>query len=375
MRLLPADDPQLAPLDSAAARYVREHAERGIGNLICELQLLDLGRWQMPVSINQGGERIDNCYVVSPLTAYSGYARDELQRLPSRLLAAVLRPLVAAVERLLKAARIERIVQVNNWLLSTNLYPSDWQGEGLDELTRLLRERFPGHAFGFRSLNPASNGVLLARLRTLGYLAVPSRQVYLFDGRNGADSAYLRHHNCRLDATLLRRSGYRVETGETLTSDEFERIETLYNLLYLNKYSTLNPHYSAAWLAQGQRDGWLELRVLRTACGRIDGVAGWFASDAVLSAPIVGYDTALPPRAGLYRQLTRLCLEEAAKRRMPLNFSSGAAHFKRLRGGEAQIEYSMVQIAHLPLRQRLVWRTLAALLQGLGVPLMRKLKL
>lgn len=375
MRLLAADDPQLAQLDSAAARYVREHAERGIGNLICELQLLDLGQWQMPVSINHGGERADNCYVVSPLTAYSGYARDELQRLPSRLLAHLLKPLVAGVEYLLRSAHIDRIVQVNNWLLSTNLYPSDWQGQGLDELTVQLRQRFPSHAFGFRSLNPASNDVLLKRLDALGYLAVPSRQVYLFDGCEGADSAYLRHHNCRLDATLLRRSGYRVETGETLAHREFERIEALYDLLYLDKYSALNPHYSAAWLEQGQRDGWLELRVLRADCGRIDGVVGWFASDTVLSAPIVGYDTALPQRAGLYRQLTRLCLEEAATRRMRLNFSSGAAHFKRLRGGQPQIEYSMLHIAHLPLRQRLVWRTLAALLQGLGVPLIRTLKL
>jgi len=375
MRLLEADDPSLATCDSPAARYVRGHAEHGIGNLRTRLLLLELERWQLPVSLNQGGERADNCYVVSPLTAYSGYARDELQRLRRPWLANLLRPLVNGMEALLAGARIERIVQVNNWLLSTNLYPGDWHGEGLAELTALLRQRFPEHAFGFRSLNPLSNRALLQRLRTLGYLAVPSRQVYLFDGRDGPRSAYLRHRNCRHDARLLKRGGYRVEPGEALAEDDFERLEQLYNRLYLEKYSALNPHYRAAWLRQGTHDGWLELRVLRAPCGRIDGVVGWFASDAVLSAPIVGYDTALPQRTGLYRQLTWLCLEEAARRRMLLNFSSGAAHFKRLRGGQAQIEYSLVHIAHLPLRQRLVWRLLAALLQGLGVPLMRMLKL
>ncbi|WP_415753987.1 GNAT family N-acetyltransferase [Pseudomonas leptonychotis] len=375
MRLLDADDPSLAAFASQAARYVNRHAERGIGNLQTQLLLLDLGRWQMPVSINQGGERPNNCYVVSPLTAYSGYARDELQRLQRPWLARMLRPMVDGVEKLLSGARIERIAQVNNWLLSTNLYPTDWRGEELGELTALLRTRFPAHAFGFRSLNATSNGELLVRLRALGYLAVPSRQVYLFDGRDGANSAYLRHHNCRLDATLLRRSGYRVERGEALSVADFARLEHLYNLLYLNKYSPLNPHYSAAWLRQGQADGWLELCVLRSTYGRIDGVVGWFASDTVLSAPIVGYDTALAQRIGLYRQLTRLCLEEAANRRMLLNFSSGAAHFKRLRGGQPEIEYSMVQIAHLPLRQRLVWRLLAVLLRGIGVPLMRIFKL
>lgn len=64
--------------------------------------------------------------------------------------------------------------------------------------------------------------------------------------------------------------------------------------------------------------------VLQSPEGRIDGVVGWFATDATLSAPIVGYDTALPIKLGLYRQLTQLCFQEAAARRIVLNFSSGA---------------------------------------------------
>ncbi|WP_339471125.1 GNAT family N-acetyltransferase, partial [Pseudomonas capeferrum] len=137
----------------------------------------------------------------------------------------------------------------------------------------------------------------------------------------------------------------------------------------------MNPHYSAKWIQRGQREGWLELRVLRGPDGRIDGALGWFANEAVISAPIVGYDTALPQGVGLYRQLTHLCLLEAVERRQVLNFSSGAAEFKRLRGGQPHIEYSLVYVAHLSWGRRLVWGVLASLLHGIGVPMMRKLKL
>ncbi len=376
--LLPEQLATLAPGadDSQALRYVRTCAGGAlIGNVSCTLALLETGQQQFPVSITHGTEPPDNCYVVSPQTAYSGYAREELKRLNRPWLAWPLKLLTQGVDRLLRAAQVDRLVQVNNWLLSTNLYPVDWDGADLPAITDLLRRQFPEHGFGFRSLNDFSNLELRQRLQALGYLAIPSRQVYLFDGREGERSAFLRHHNTRLDATLLRRSPYTVVHGTQLQAADFERIEQLYNLLYLDKYCTLNPHYSAQWLQRGHAEGWLELRALRNPEGRIDGALGWFANSSLISAPIVGYDTALPQRTGLYRQLTRLCLQEAVERRLVLNFSSGAAAFKRLRGGQPQIEYSLIQVGHLPLGRRLVWQLLSLLLTRIGVPLMRKLKL
>nr|WP_282561867.1 GNAT family N-acetyltransferase [Providencia sp. PROV188] len=312
---------------------------------------------------------------MSPQTAYSGYAREEIKRLGHPYLTWPLKLLTQAVERLLNAGKVNKLVQVNNWLLSTNLYPDDWDVTELPAITALLRQNFPEHGIGFRSLNDFSNRALRQSLQNHGYLCIPSRQVYLFDGRAGEQALFLKHHNTRLDATLLRRSPYTVVPGNELNDDDFKRIEHLYNLLYLDKYCTLNPHYSAQWMQQGQREGWLEIRALRNAEGRIDGALGWFSSSTVISTPIVGYDTALPQRLGLYRQLTRLCLQEAAERRQVLNFSSGAAEFKRLRGGEPQIEYSLVYVAHLSWGRRLVWKVLSALLHGIGVPMMRKLKL
>ncbi|MEB4589458.1 GNAT family N-acetyltransferase [Candidatus Thiothrix sp. Deng01] len=365
---IPADD------DSLAAKFVL-HAADKINNVVTRMALLDIGAHHFPVSINDGGERPDNSYVVSPLTAYTGYADYELAHLNRPWLAWPLQKLAAGVGRHLQGQHIDRIVQVNNWLLSTNLYPPEWQGAELEAITRLLRERFPDHAFGFRSLNRFSNPLLLEKLAALGYVSVPSRQVYLFDGRAGRQAPFLQRHNTRIDATLLRRTDYALVPGCELADSDYLRLEHLYNLLYLEKYCPLNPQFSADWLRLGQRDGWLELLALRTPQGRIDGVLGWFGNGSILTAPVVGYDTALPQKTGLYRLITRLCLQAAVGRKCLLNFSSGAAHFKRLRGGQPEIEYSMVYVAHLPPARQRVWRMLGGLLHGIGVPLMQRLKL
>lgn len=377
MKLLSAVDfaaSDAAARDPVTAAFAR-HAPRAIRNVATRMHVLDTGAHAFPVSVNDGGERADNSYVVSPLTAYTGYAEYELAHLGRPWLAWPLRGLARGVGGWLASARIDRLVQVNNWLLSTNVYPTDWRGEDLPEITRLLAETFPDHAIGFRSLNGYSNATLIRRLADLGYVAIPSRQVYLFDGRAGEAADFLRRHNTRLDAGLLRNTPYRPVPGESLEEADYARLEQLYNLLYLEKYCPLNPQFSADWLRAGQRDGWLELSALRGPEGRIDAVLGWFSNTHILTAPVVGYDTALPQKLGLYRLITRLCLQEAVKRRCLLNFSSGAAHFKRLRGGAPEIEYSLVYVRHLPPARRRVWHALSRLLHGVGVPVMRRFKL
>lgn len=72
----------VTPNDSVARRYVRACANGAlIGNVSTRMALLNTGTQQFPVSITEGNESEDNCYVVSPQTTYSGYAREELKRL------------------------------------------------------------------------------------------------------------------------------------------------------------------------------------------------------------------------------------------------------------------------------------------------------
>jgi hypothetical protein len=78
---------------------------------------------------------------------------------------------------------------------------------------------------------------------------------------------------------------------------------------------------------------------------------------------------------GIYRLLTQACLNEAIRQKKILNFSAGAAQFKRLRGGEPEIEYSLIYIQHLNVFRRVTWRIMAFLLNRLAVPLMKKRQL
>lgn len=351
------------------------HGAPAIGNVETRMMLLDTGTLLFPVTVNDGGERADNSYVASPLTAYTGYAGFEIAQLGRPWLTWPLTALTKGVGGWLKRARIDRIVQVNNWLLSTNLYPPDWDGTDLPAITAHLLERYPDHALGFRSLNHRSNAGLIAQLEALGYLAIPSRQVYLFDGAAGRDADFLRRRDTRKDARLLDTMPYEQVPGPALADTDYPRLEHLYNLLYLDKYCPLNPHFSADWMRAGQCDGWLDLTALRTPEGRIDAVLGWFSDKRVMTTPVVGYDTSQSQKLGLYRLTSQISLEETARRRVLFNMSAGAADFKRMRGGRPEIEYSFVYVDHLPASRKRAWHLLGRLLHSIGVPLMKKLKL
>lgn len=350
-----------------------------IKNLSANLALLDTGSHKFPLTINEGDEVTAsgeiNSYVVSPLAAYTNYALEELRRLDSLLPKWPLVLIIKVIRVLLKWAVIDRIVHINNWVLSTNIYPADWKAENIADITQLMLKEFPQHAIAFRSLNEMNNEDLTLRMSRSGYLIVPSRQVYLFDFSTEKSSQGSIPHNCKIDERLLKKSGYKVVDARDLPIEAFIRMEDLYNFLYLDKYCRLNPQYTAEWLKAGCESGWLELRVLQSQKGVIDGVVGWFSNENFLTAPIVGYDTNLPQATGLYRMLTHLCIAEARKRKTILNFSSGAAYFKRLRGGTAAIEHTLVYVKHLSLRQRCVWHFLSGALHLIAVPIMKKLKL
>jgi hypothetical protein len=360
--------------DRQALAYTR-FAASAIANVTTRMCLLETGEHLLPVSINNGGEGPDNSYVVSPLTTYVGYAEYEIGRLGRPWLTAPLRRLVRVLGSCLETARVDRIVQVNNWLLSTNLYPANWDGVDLPDITRLLVETYPDHAIGFRSLNRYCNAKLIARMEALGYLTIPSRQVYLFDGHDGPESAYLHRRDSRNDGRLLTHSGYEQVPGAALADADYPYLEQLYNALYLDKYCRLNPQFTANWLRAGQRDGWLKLIALRSPAGRFDAVLGWIANEGILTTPVVGYDTKLPQKLGLYRLISQITLEEAARRRCMLNMSAGAAHFKRMRGGQPEIEFSLVQVSHLPRQRQRMWRILGRLLHSVAVPVMKGLAL
>ncbi|MCZ2498602.1 GNAT family N-acetyltransferase [Xylophilus sp. Kf1] len=338
-----------------------------IANLEAEVHGIDAGPHAFPVTVS--APRPDNAWVVSPVTTYGRYATEESERLAPAWARPALRGATGWATREMLATGLERAVSVNNWLVSTNLYPP-LETRVVETLRDQCIARWPTSAVWLRSLNRVQHGPWLDALVAAGFRLIPTRQVYLFQ-----DLRTSRRSNLRQDLALLRRTALRPVAHQDFRPADFERGEQLYARLYLQKYSGLNPAYTAGFLRAWHQAGLLRMSGWRGADGELLAVVGVFCQGDVSTAPIVGYDTGLPQSLGLYRLLMAQVFRHALDSRTVLNLSAGAAGFKRLRGGLPAIEYSAVHARHLPARARRFLWILHAVTHGFGVPLMKAMKL
>lgn len=352
------------------------HVHRGqaslpfVANLVTQVDLVEAGGLPLPVTINGCDDRADNAWVCSPITTYGRYAAEESERLAPRMLRPVLRGTIHLADAWMRRAQLDRAVAVNNWLVSTNLYPSAAAFD-LDALVRVCHERWPNRAIWLRSLNTLQHADWLHAATAAGFALIPTRQVYVFrDLRNARQ-----HQNLRRDLQWLARTPLAFVPHDAFTDADFAQAERLYAQLYLNKYSALNPRYTAAFIRAWHAAGLLECAGFRDADGVLRAVVGVFGQGALLTAPIVGYDTTWPQSAGLYRLLMAHVLRMTITRDAALNLSAGAAHFKRLRGGVPAIEMSAVYSSHLPVATQRAIAVLRTLTTRIGVPIMQRFQL
>ena len=363
----------LDAFNAKASDYLQLHRARPtpplIANVQCSVDAVAAGGVVFPVTVND--DEPDNAWVCSPLTTYGRYAVEEVDRLGRPLLTAPLRALAKGAAAWLRRADIDRAVAVNNWLVSTNAYP-DLGGVDLKAVVAQVRERWPTHAVWFRSLNTAHHADWLRALSDLGFVLLPSRQVYLFDD---IDRLSRERTDLKRDLAMLSRQDACGHVSRHFDDRDMERIAELYTQLYISKYSSLNPRYGAALIAAWHQANLLELHGLRDEHGVLQGAVGMLRFGNLLTSPIVGYNTGLPARQGLYRMLAALVLRQAMHDRCMVNLSAGVAHFKRQRGGEPAIEYSAVLVNHMPARTQRAVRVLSAITRHVGVPIMRRYRL
>lgn len=365
------DSRDLAEHASRVAGFLRVALEsvQAITNVRTTVTSIGTGEAVLPATVNS--PEPDNAWIVSPHTAYVRYADEELRRFGHPVLTRPLGVLCGAMGGYFRRCEIDRAVAVNNWLISTNLYPPIEQFD----MRRCIAEavdRWPTHAIWFRSLNDRYTADWLAALKRAGGVLVPSRQVYLYD-RIRLDATH--PPDLRRDFRLLRTTPLKPATASEWSADDFRRAAELYDLLYMQKYSQLNPYYTARFLELWHDAGLLELLGYRDAAGTLQAVVGVFADGRTITSPIVGYDTTRPQKEGLYRILAASVFAHAAKTGMQVNLSAGVAEFKRLRGGVGAIEYSVVFTHHLPPARQRAIRILGSLTRHIGEPIMRRFRL
>jgi len=352
-----------------AALHAGARVDRFVRNLSARIETLETGAGLLPATVHDAEP--ESAWVCSPRTTYVDCAGEESERYLPRWAAHALRPVLAGTGTLVARAGLDRAVSVNNWLLSTNLYPVV-ESVDVPALLRQAVDRWPDHAIWFRSLNEVDDAGWLAALERAGCRLVASRQVYLYED---LDAAVARHRDLRRDLKGLVRTALTPCGDADITDADYARIAELYTLLYLGKYSRFSPAYTAEFMRAWHVAGLLEFEGFRGGDGQLLTVLGLFRHAGIATAPIVGYDTALPPKLGLYRLATACAYRACRRRGWRLNFSAGASEFKRFRGGVPAIEYSAVMAAHLPRARRAAIGLLAQATRRIGVPLLRRYRL
>lgn len=344
----------------AAKTWLKIHQQladgRAIRNVQTQFLLERIGDDWVPATLNQTD--YENSYVCSTYTAYISYAKQELPLLKRPLLekGAAMGLLLAGVW--LKAAKINQTLSINNWLFSTNL-PKNWSATDLHTATQGWIKRTPNHSIQIRSLNRAHHQSLIDTLKSQKWLLLPARQVFLFDGQQ---TDWWQRNNCKNDQRLLRKTPLQFVSNAEFNETDYPQIEWCFNQLFIEKHSIYNPQFTADYYQQLHQSGLVEFEGFRDHQGHIIGVVGYFIQQNIITSPILGYDTQQPKSLGLYRLLITQILKRTHESGMAMNLSSGAGHFKALRGGQAEIEYCAFYVNHLPKRQRWLLKAFAKLI-------------
>lgn len=362
VRVLAVDAPDIAWGDPAIGRYVRALDALGpagsLHNARFDLAVLQLGDRAVPLLAPQGPQE---CWLTSPVVTYGRCLRDEIDRELNGAQALAARLGSYLAEGLLRATRADKVVYVNHLLFSTSLH-GRWLGDDLDDALASLRAAYPDRAIVWRSLNLDDHAALLAKMQAAGGRRVLSRVVWRL-----ADPArqWSPRTDVKSDLRLADAHALAVETAHTPSAEELDRALALYAAIYIAKYSDTNPRYTPAALAAAVAAGVLRLEWVRSPAGDIVAFVGDHACEHELASPLLGYDQTRPRAEGLYRIVMALSVRRALAEGLTVNYSAGAAAFKRNRGATPALEYQVVFDDHLPWPRRAGYALLAKALDAM----------
>jgi len=348
-------------------RYITPFMVNGsshfIENTDTDVCVLVVDGLALPYTVASRGE--DESYVTAPQSHYIDCAKDEIAHLDSASLRLLSSVLVWPLRRLAKWGKLNKVVMVNNWLLSTNLYASLTRPH-IKAITETLQERYPDHSVLFRSIDLGLRRDLFTHLKDLGAKMVMSRRVHiLFDD----DPTVWNKNNIKNDQRLQRRTTYSPLEHDELCEDDMGRIHDLYEKLYIDKYSHYNPKFTTEMITHLWRERLWCFRVHRRD-GVIDAVAATFGFNGVRTAPLLGYDTEVSQKEGLYRLAYLDMIESGRDNEEIVHCSAGVAAYKQARGARSFMEYNAVFNRHLPMRQRLPWLVLRIITKSIISPMM-----
>ena len=323
----------------------------------------------VPFTLSDGPTPAPASYVFSPVSHYIHYSLEEVNRTHGKVARLTARAGLGCLQSLLAMSGADRVLQLNSWLVSTNLHPTMLLAR-LNQAVEACVRAFPDHLIMLRNVHEFGGSQGINSVCAAGFKPVASRKIYFFDGAAGD---FATKDAVKRDRKLWKdQTRYRWVSHEEIELSEAGRILALYQNLYIQKHSRLNLRYTEQFVRSAIQHRWLDFRGLRNEQGVLDGVLGILEREGIATTPFVGYDTAVAEEAGLYRRLVSGLHQETLARKWTLNFSSGAGEFKRRRGGQPVIESTAFYWSHLPLHRQVACTAWAAMLNSLGAAILRR---
>lgn len=324
-----------------------------ISNADTKVELVRLDDMVFPITIDSG-KNTNKTYVTSLVTQFFDYVQEEILEndkysKTTKRLARYAFPIIRAIGK----RTFSNTVFVNNWLISSNLYPElsagQWQA-----LAQAVVRQYSGKAIVFKGIVPWTNSQGKHELEKQSFVALVSRQVYIMDPET---SKYKKKRPYVMDKKHSDKQAefYHWEKLEEITDDQACLIKSYYNELYLGKYSTYNPWYTESFIKESCKAGFLAYHVLKKG-DQIVAVQAIADQGGVITTPFIGYDQSYPKEEGLYRMMNIMLMDKAIEENKILNMSSGAATFKKQRGGKPDFEYHMVNFESVSGFQKWIWK-------------------
>jgi len=291
--------------------------------------LLWEGNTKIPVSVAFSTRQKNTSYLFSPRSAWFDYLAHECRHQPLSAL------LIRLLGKLSYFLGIDKSVFVGNYPISTSIWTADQENELLN-IVKKMRQQHPNYYIGIRNLLPHRHPTLIAKLKLLGFYGIPSRVIYEFDFRSTNNKA---PSHLKRDLALLNKLNLDVQLCKKLDQESLKRIHNLYQKIYLDKHSLLNPQYTIQFFDDVVNQGVMSCLVVRGLNGQIRSFALLLRCGETLSIPALGYDQE-SDLEGSYRVLFAAIYTHAKDNQVLLNYSSGAGDFKRKRGGIGYLEYT-----------------------------------
>ena len=306
-----------------------------VGNGRGRLDWVASGGKLWPVSLGEARQGRDATWLTSLVSALVGTPKEEASQ-PDTFAGRLLRTGLGIAERAAIAAGADTAVIVNNSLLSVSpVGPSHLPGLA-GALTEAVA-RWPGRIISARGI-VAERAAVQACAARAGGVALPSRVSYAFDLTQGVPPDKI---NAARDAALLKKSGLEIVPHDGFTDADVAEARAQYLAVYIGHHGARNPRLTPAFFAGAHGTRAAEFWGLKAA-GKLAAFAALRDHGDFHSVPLIGYRTDADKKAGLYRQIFALALEIGRQRAVTVNFGAGAAHYKKLRGGSAVIEYMII---------------------------------